>query len=410
MTVVAPRQAVAALLQKARRVAFPPALGEPDLVAELPHLLDGSPIELLVPYRTRRFSLDSLSLNISIRATFGGPGVHWNDYTPVQLSRVPELIGPSGPLAVDVALVRLSPADRDGRHNVGPSASLTSDLVQQASTVIAEIDPDLPITNGDTMVLERDITLQVDAAEPLELPSDEQRRATEPETRLAEHVANLVPDGSYVEIGVGSTTGNIADALSSHTGLRLIAGLATPTISNLQAQGVLDDRWPIPVGEAYGPRSFMRFIERNPLLSFQSTRRVHNSRVLGSYPNFTAINGALAVDLLGRVACESSGPEARGGLGGLAEFLIAGRLSPGGINVVALTSTASGTSRIVHRLPTDLVSIPTFLTDYVVTEWGIADLRGATRSECRDRIAAIAHPRHRSDLETEPVNQPMEET
>ena len=359
-------------------------------MAELPHLLDGSAIELLVPYRTRRFSLDSLSPNISIRATFGGPGVQWNDYTPVQLSRVPELIGPSGPLAVDVAVVRLSPADRNGRHNVGPSASLTSDLVQQESHRDRRNRPGPPDheRRHDGPRTRRHAAGRRWPSRSNCLATNN-GNATEPETRLGQHVANLVPDGSYVEIGVGSTTENIADVLQLTHGST--AHRRSRHANHQQPAGSGCSRRPVanPRRRSYGdccPSCGSLNAIRSCL--FKSTRHVHNSRVLGSYPNFTAINGACSQSIyLERWHAKALALRHAVDWAGLAEFLIAGRLSPGGINVVALTSTAVGTSRIVHRLPTELVSIPTFLTDYVVTEWGIADLRGATRPECRDRIA-----------------------
>jgi acyl-CoA hydrolase len=189
----------------------------------------------------------------------------------------------------------------------------------------------------------------------------------------------------------------------------LIAGLLTPDVLALEGRGVLDERWAIPVGEAFGPQSLMRQIDRSSRLSFRSTRRLHDARSLGELPGLVTVNTALAVDLLGRVACERFADNVTGGLGGLTEFLMGGRLSPGGVNIVVLTAASRGRARIVRELASEDVGVPAFLVDYVVTDWGVADMRGATIAERRERIAAIADPAHQGDLEELDLDKTQEE-
>jgi acetyl-CoA hydrolase len=391
---------VRSLMRRGGRIAFPPALGEPDLVADLPAMLGDATAEIVMPYRTRRASL-TFGPKVTLRALFGGRNVDGLDYAPVPYGRLPELIKPGGPLQVDIALVRLTPPSATGLHNVGPSATMTTELIRSARYVVAEIDPDLPWTEGDTVIPGSLLTLKVDAKEPLELPADDSTtEVADVKLRVAGNAASLVPDGSYLEVGVGSTAQAVVEGFRAHRDLRLHIGMLSASLKALLESDAVDPAWITPVGEAIGPASLMRFIDRNPRLKFSSARDLHDPLQLVRYDRFISVNSVLAVDLLGRAACEGEFHRPIGGLGGLTDFLLGGRLSREGQNILVLPSvTRAGASRVVSRLPSEEVSIPNFLVDFVVTEWGIASLRGATRRECAERLVGVAHPDKRVGLE-----------
>jgi acetyl-CoA hydrolase len=401
MTVTDSTATLRRLIGSGNRIAFPPALGEPDLVSLLPEVLEGTKAEVMIPFRTRSTPL-RFSPDVKQRVHFaGGRAVDGLTYAPVEYGSLPRLIGPGGPLEVDVGLVRVSPPDENGMHNVGPSASLTADLVRSARIVIAEIDPDLPRTAGGAKVPAGAVTVCVEALRPLELPEERGVGSESPrDRRMAEHVAALVPDGAHLEVGMGSKAQTILSGLAGHRDLRLHAGLLSPELVSVVESNAVDHDWPVPVGEAVGPAALMEYIDGNARLDFQATSKLHDPRALAMFDRFTTVNSVLAVDLFGRASCEGRPLQLVGGMGALASFLTAGRLSAGGSNILVLPSRSkSGRSRVLACLPSEEVSIPTFLIDFVVTEQGVADLRGATRRECAERITAIAHPDARAGLE-----------
>ena len=396
-------QAARALLKRGGRITFPPALGEPDLVADLPELVGNAEAELLLPYRTRRAPLEGFGPSVKVRALFGSSRIDPLGYAPILYGRLPGLIARGGLLEVDVALVRVSPPDANGLHNVGPSASISGDLIRSARAVIAEIDPDLPRTRGDTLVPGSLLTVKVDARRPLELPSDEGPMSSSGTAEaLGDNLASLVQDGAVLQIGIGSALHGCIHGLRRLRGLRVVSGLLSNSIQDLLESDAVDAAWAPVVGEAIGPASLMKFIDRNEKLRFESGRVIHNPLKLARFEKLVTINSAIQVDLLGRIACEGFSNRLVAGVGGLIDFLMGGHLAPGGCNVIALPSlSSSGQSRIVARLPSEQVSVPPYLIDYIVTEWGVADMRVATRKEAASRLTEIAHPNSRASLSAE---------
>jgi acyl-CoA hydrolase len=387
------------IIEQGGRIAFPPTLGEPDLASRLPELVGTAPTEVLLPFRIRHEPIEFTQTNVRVRAWFGGGRVDGRDYSPGLFDRLPRLIS-SGAMPLDTALIRVTPPNAEGMHNVGPAASVAKDLALAATNVIAEIDPDLPWAEGDTTFPASMVTASIDAEKPLQLPPESEHVApSDTERRLAANVASLIPDGSFLQLGVGRTMQALVTGLSSHADLRLHTGLLNPGVRSLVESSAVDPDWTPRFGQALGPASLMQYIDHNRSVSFHSTRYIHSSRVIAGFDHFSSVNSALAVDLLGR--CSSEGPvgRPRAGLGGLIDFLVAGRSAEAGATIIALRSTtSSGGSRVVPLLASAEVSVPTYLIEYIVTEWGVADIRYATRGECIERLIAIAHPDHRAWL------------
>lgn len=396
MTTVASRATVEArvlgALAGGGRIAFPPALGEPELTAWLVERLPDRPdVEVLQPYRTRTDDL-GVPPQVRLRAHFGGAAVDRSAYAPIRYGRLAKAIRPGGPLEVDVALVRVSPPDAAGRHSVGPSTTLTGPLVRSARLVVAEVHPELPRTCGPGSLVDgSDLDLVIDADRELSLPAERPAVASEQADRIARYVATLVPDDVTVQVGLGRNAQALLGALRGRRRLRLLCGMLSDELVSLIESGDVDRNEPTVVGEAIGGPGLMAYIDGNEGLSFETSQTLHHPGVLARHPRFVTINSVVEVDLLGRANCEFVGDRVVGGLGGLTDFLEAGVLSDEGGNILVVpTDPRTGQVRIVDELDSADVSVARSHVDHVVTEFGIADLRGATTAETRERLLAVA--------------------
>ena len=318
------------------------------------------------------------------------------DYVPARASAVPGLLDS---WATDVALIRVSPPDRDGWCSLGPSASYVCHAVARAQVVLAEIDPTTPRTFGDGRVHVDRVTAFVAATTPAcTFPPARRDAASD---RVAQHVCELLPDRPTLQLGMGA----VPEALTAYLldagirGVRFV-GMANDAMVTLARRGALSTALPsISVAELMGTAHLMEFADGNPAIEVRDSRHAHNPIVLGQIPRLVAVNSAVEVDLHGQANSELVGSRQVSGIGGSVDFIEAGFGSPGGLCVIALTSTTpSGQSRIVTRLSTDVVTLGRHTPDVVVTEHGVAWLRGRSTSERVDALTAIAHPDHRDTL------------
>lgn len=300
----------------------------------------------------------------------------------------------------DVVLVQLAEAG-DGRL----SASLSNDYViaaaRGARLVIAEINPDAPFTFGAEWPGEVPIHIRVAARRPpLELastPPDDISR------RIAAHAANLIADGSTLQFGVGRIPDAILSSLSDARNLGIHSGLINEAVVDLiECGAVTNAQKGIDVGitvtnQVIGTRRLYRFVHENKAVAVRPTSYTHGQHVLARINRLVAINSALQVGLDGSVNSETLDGVAIGAIGGQLDFVRGANASRGGRAVIALPATASdGTSRIVANVET--VTTPRADVDAIVTEWGIAELRGCDLSERARRMIAITAPEHRDAL------------
>lgn len=300
----------------------------------------------------------------------------------------------------DVVLVQLAEAG-DGRL----SASLSNDYViaatRGARLVIAEINPDAPFTFGAEWPGEVPIHIRVAARRPpLELastPPDDISR------RIAAHAANLIADGSTLQFGVGRIPDAILSSLSHARNLGIHSGLINEAVVDLIERGaVTNAQKGIDVGitvtnQVIGTRRLYRFVHENKAVAVRPTSYTHGQDVLARINRLVAINSALQVGLDGSVNSETLDGVAIGAIGGQLDFVRGANASRGGRAIIALPATASdGTSRIVANVET--VTTPRADVDAIITEWGIAELRGCSLSERARRMIAIAAPEHRDAL------------
>jgi 4-hydroxybutyrate CoA-transferase len=323
-------------------------------------------------------------------------------YLPARASDVPRVVRRLRP---HVALARVTPPDENGYCSFGPSASHARATVQSAGVALAEVDPTLPRTLGDTEVHVSSFDALVEALEPAcEYVS---RGPSEVSRRIAGHVLPLLPLRPAVQLGIGEVPEALFAVLAT-AGLRplKVVGMATDGVVDMFASGALDaGAWvPSPAVlsvELMGTRRLMEACDGNRGVGLYPADDRLAPSALAGVERLVSVNSALEVDLSGQVAAESVGDRVVAGLGGSVDFAEAAYGSTGGCQVVALPATAAGgRSRIVPRLtPGTPVSTPRHLVDHVVTEHGVAQLSGRTLGERADALIAVADPDHRPALQ-----------
>lgn len=302
-------------------------------------------------------------------------------------------------LEIDVAIAQVAEPDADGRLSLGICHDFVPAVWARARRKVAHINPRMPRTaSGISLKLDEcDVVVEADAP----LVTLAQEPANEPLQQLAAHIAGIVRDGDTLQLGIGRMVTAVLESLASHRRLALHAGMATEAVLPLLERGVIDGPGSISVGVALGGEDFYRRAVEDARFRFAPVSETHDIRRIAAIDNFVAINAAIEVDLLGQVNCDTLGGQLVAGIGGMPAFAQGAKLSYGGRAVFALLSTASrgAVSRIVPQLDaSSLVGAPRHVVDFVVTEHGAADLRGASACERAARLIAVAAPHHRDEL------------
>lgn len=323
------------------------------------------------------------------------------DVVPAHYSALPELLS-SGLMCADVVLLQVPPPDERGRYGLGLADDYISAAIEPARVVIAEINEQVPRVPGERTLGCEEIDVVLRTSRP---PAEVPARAGDPVmARVAANVAGLIEDGATLQFGVGALTDEVLRQLSDRRDLGVHSGLITDGVADLAAAGVLTgarktvDPGQCVAGLLMGTRRLFDFADRNPDMHLCATGYTHDPEVLAAQERFVAINSAVQVDLTGQVNAEAVGGSYVGAVGGAADFLRGAARSRGGLPIVALPSTAGSRSRIVASL-SGPVSTARSDAGVVVTEYGVADLRGQSLRERRQRLLAIAHPDHRGPLE-----------
>ncbi|MBO9353962.1 acetyl-CoA hydrolase [Bordetella petrii] len=318
-------------------------------------------------------------------------------------SLLPSLLS-RGPLKIDVALLQVSPPDEQGRYSLGMAREYLVPALQGARTIIAEVCPSVPWTFGGPTLRADDIDLLVETDS-----DDPGSDAAEPgpiEQAIGRNVASLVQDGATLQTGIGTIPNAVLAALTNHRDIGLHSGSLGEGIVALAESGALTNRRKsidagLTIGGVLmgGPR-LRRFAHRNAQLELRGTEYTHDARVLASLDHFTAINSAVEIDLTGQINSEVAGGTYVGAIGGIVDFLRGAQASKNGVPIITLPSMARNQSRIVATLAGP-VTVPRSCSCVIVTEYGIADLRGLTLSQRVDKMIGIAHPDQRDALERE---------
>jgi len=327
------------------------------------------------------------------------------DFIPARYFDTVTLFAAGGPWAPDAVLVHTSPTDAAGYLSLGVSVSYVLPAARRAPLVVAQVNPRMPRTRGNAFLHRSQIDVWTEVDRPLlEYPP---APVGEVERRVAAHVASLVPDGATIQIGVGSIPQAIMEAFGDKRDLG-VHSLLVDHMLPLVESGVITNRRKrlhpgrMDVAEIMGTARLFAWSHDNPVINMEPSDVVHDPQVIGTLGDFVSVNSALEVDLLGQVNAESVDGRQVTGIGGQFDFVLGATRAAGGRSIIALPSTAANgaRSRIVRRLGQGArVTTPRFVTDYVVTEYGVARLRGQSDTGRERELIRVAHPACRESLE-----------
>jgi acyl-CoA hydrolase len=329
------------------------------------------------------------------------------DFVPIRYFDTVSVFAEGGAWAPDAVIVHCAPPDGAGYLSLGVSVSYALSAARRAPLVIAQVNPRMPRTLGNAFLHRSQIDCWAEAEHPLaEYPPTP---VGDVERRIAEQVADLVPDGSTVQVGVGSIPQAVMEALAGKRDLGVHSLLVDHMLPLIESGVINNSRKRLhpgrmDVGEIMGTERLFRWAHDNPMVNMEPSDIVHNPQVVGTLGDFVSVNSAIEVDLLGQVNAESVEGRQVTGIGGQFDFVLGARQAAGGRSVIALPSTGrqGKVSRIVARLPAGArVTTPRFIADYVVTEWGTASLRGKSDAGRARELCRVAHPAFRESLERE---------
>jgi 4-hydroxybutyrate CoA-transferase len=351
--------------------------------------------------------------HIRVNALFIGPNVRKAvqegraDYTPNLLSEFPLLFS-RGVLPVDVAFVNLSPPDEHGFCSYGIETGLTKTPAESAGTIIAEINPNMPRCLGDSFIHVSRLDHVVPVDYPLlELPMSE-GGLTDLHVRIAEHIAELIPDEATMQMGIGAIPDAVLQFLYHKKDLGVHTELFSDSVIDLVEAGVLTNArkslhpGKIIAGFMLGTKRLYEWADDNPIIELHRTEYINDPFVIAQNRRQVAINSAIEVDLTGQVCADSIGPRLYSGVGGQLDFVYGAARSEGGVPIIALPSTAKDDelSRIVPLLQQGAgVATTRNHVHYVVTEYGVAALYGKTIRQRAQALIRVAHPKFRDQLE-----------
>ena len=309
-----------------------------------------------------------------------------------------------------VSLIQVSPPDKHGFVSLGTSVDHNKASVAHAKTVIAEVNPQMPRTHGDSFLHVSEIDCFVECDHPvLEIPRP---AITEVEQKIGEHVSTLINDGDCLQLGIGAIPDALLSCLTDKKNLGIHTEMFSDGVMDLYYKGVIDNsRKNVNKGKMVttflmGSRALYDFVDDNPGVMVCPCDYTNDPWVIAQNDNMVSVNSAVEVDLMGQAASESIGPKQYSGVGGQVDFIRGALAAKNGRAILALPSTAGKgdkrVSKIVARLGAGTpVTTSRNDIDYVVTEYGVASLRFKTLDERAKQLINIAHPDFRESLEEE---------
>lgn len=326
------------------------------------------------------------------------------DYTPCFLSEVSSLFE-TDILPLDAALIMVGPPDKFGYCSLGVSVDVVQAAVRKAKYVIAQINPLMPRTSGDSFVHVSQLSASIERQQELpEMPDVEPDPVTE---RIGQYVSMLVEDGATLQLGIGKIPNAVLQYLQHHKDLGVHSELITDGVIDLIKKGVINNRkktfhpGKTVTSFCLGSKRLYDFVDANPHVEFYPSGYVNSPVNISRNNKMVAINSAIEVDLTGQVVADSIGYQFYSGIGGQVDFIRGAAISPGGKPIIALPSTAKNgkVSRIVpHIAQGSGVVTSRGHVHYVVTEFGVASLKGRSIRERALELIRVAHPKFRAQL------------
>ncbi len=358
-------------------------------------------IEWKTPKVTESFYMNSLFVSGNIRewanSSHGG-------YIPIFLSEIPRLFT-NGYLPLDVAIVHVSPPDKHGYCSLGTSIDAAWTAVREAKTVIAQVNPKMVRTHGDSSVHFSKFDAMV--WHETNLLSVDYNTQDEISTKIGKNVAELIEDGSTLQAGIGTIPNAVLSNLTNHKDLGVHTEMFSDGLIELIQKGVVtNEKKKIHPGKTVtafvaGTQRLYDFVDDNPTISFMNVAHVNDTTIIRKNPKVVAINSALEIDLTGQICADSIGTYQYSGIGGQMDFMRGASLSEGGKAIIAMPSvTAKGVSKITPLLKQGAGVVTTRgHAHYVVTEYGVVNLYGKNTEQRSKLLISIAHPDHRETLE-----------
>jgi acetyl-CoA hydrolase len=334
------------------------------------------------------------------------------DFTPVLLSEFP-LLFKRGVLPLDAALIHVSPPDEHGFCSLGVEVGLTKSPAETAKIIIAEVNQQMPRTLGDSFIH----VSRLNSIVPVNYPITEMAMADEGDPaiveRIAGFIAELIPDGATMQMGIGAIPDAVLKYLRNKKDLGVHSELFSDGVIDLVNEGVLTGArkslhpGKIIAGFILGTKKLYDWVDDNPMIELHRTEYINDPFVIAQNERMVAINSAIEVDLTGQVCADSIGPKLYSGVGGQLDFIYGASRSKGGVPIIALPSTTvlkDGT--LVTRIAPMLKQGAGVVTSrnhvrFVVTEYGVADLYGKSIRERARQLIGIAHPDFRAELESQ---------
>lgn len=323
------------------------------------------------------------------------------DFIPAHFSEIPALFATQ--LPVDVFLTQVSPPDRHGYVSLGVSADYGVGLMETARYVIAQVNPYMPRTHGQVFFPVQAFDAFVEAA--VALPERNSCALTPVERTIGQYCAGLIEDGATLQLGIGSLPDAVLHELSDHNDLGIHSEMISDGCVGLIRRGNINNRKKtLHRGQCVasflmGSRALYDFADDNPIFYMAPVTYVNDPFIIAQNERMVSINSCVQVDLMGQVASESIGLEQISGTGGQLDFIRGARRSRGGKAILAIPSTDKGHSKIVPLLASGAtVTTPRTDIQYVVTEYGVADLQGKHLRDRARALIAIAHPDAREGL------------
>ena len=327
------------------------------------------------------------------------------DFTPSFFFEIPRLF--STTLPVDVAMVMVSPPDENGMCSLGVSVDYTQEAVKRAKLVIAQVNPQMPYTGPHSLVPATALDCIVEWDAPLiELAPP---KIGEVERAIGGHCASLVPDGATLQLGIGAIPDAVLLFLEGKKDLGIHSEMFSDGVVKLAEAGVINNTrkslhpGKFEVAFLMGTRRLYDFVDHNPDVELRPVDYINNPFIIAQNDNLISINSCVQVDLMGQVASETIGPMQISGVGGQVDFVRGASASRGGVSIMAMPSTVKGKLSKIVPLLDEGAAVTTSRNDvdYVVTEYGVAHLKGETLRQRARNLIAVAHPDFQDGLKEE---------
>jgi len=367
---------------------------------ELVQVLSMGMPEYITPEMSEHIHVNNLFISANMRNAVNSGTA---DFTPVFLHEIPYLFRHD--LAPDVAVIHVSPPDEHGYCSYGVEVGVTKSAAESAKMVIAQINPHMPRTLGDSFIhiSKIDYCIEVDYL----LPEVKPQPASAVQDQVAEHIAALIPEGATLQTGIGGIPDAVLRRLTNHRNLGIHTELFSDGVMEMiEAGGITNAAKTIHTGKVIagfviGTRALYQYIHDNPVIELHPTEYVNDPYVIAKNDRMVSINSGLEVDLTGQVCADSIGTNFYSGVGGQVDFVRGAARSKDGKSIIALPSTAKGgtVSRITPILKPG-AGVTTSRNDVhiIATEYGTADLFGKTIAQRAQALIAIAHPDFREEL------------